>query len=354
MKYSVRYKRVYDKNNQIVNINDVNPENKEDVYYSIGTHTPMVAALGEKNQHYFRAKRGYTLNPETELHKYAKAILKHRFETEEKFPIKYYRKVTCPFERNCIFYDELNGRCGMLEEKLFEYDLKQFYDTATVEGDYEGYTADVLLTCSYKKRKPIFLEVAVSHPCEPEKIASANKIIEIFVKKENDANCDLEESAKYAFYEDGKVCIKFHNFKTNSVLKECPHFVSMKKYSQQEPIIVEMRIPTKFYCCPHQTNSNPLQTYYDNLEIGILFASNRYAKPFVFDKAMSIDSKTLVVMGKDIYGAVKPWVVYCISWNGRYYTYKVGAHFDYQSALKDFTLAQGKEWQGGDTLSDEC
>ena len=86
----------------------------------------------------------------------------------------------------------------------------------------------------------------------------------------------------------------------------------------------------------------------------MLFASNRYSKPFVFDKAMLLDNSFFVIMGKDIYGAVKPWVVYKVRWNGQTFTHRVRAHFDYQSALKDFTLLQGKEWHGGETTSNLC
>ena len=356
MKYSVKYNKVYDKDNNIVDISSVTPANKDEQYFSIGTRTPMIAALGEKKQHHFRAKRGYVLNPETELHKYAKAILKHRFDTEERFPFYYYCKYTCPFEKHCIFYEEQNGGCGILEERLSEYDLKQFYDTATIEGDCDGFTADVLITSSsVVKRRPVFLEVAVTHHCESEKVASGHKIIELFVKKENDVYCNLVESPQYNFYEgEEKVQIKFHNFKTKKDLKKCPHYVSEKKYHPQRPVVIEMRMPTKFYCQPHPGLASPLQAYCDNVEIGMLFASNTFAKPFVFDKAMSLDKKRFVVMGKDIYGAVKPWIVYSITWNGRNYYYQVLSHFDYQSALKDFTLAQGKEWHGGDPMSDLC
>lgn len=353
MKYSVRYKRVFDKDNRIIHISSVTPENKEAEYYSIGTHTPMVAALGEKNQHYFRAKKGYQLNPETELHKFSKTILKHRFDTEERFPIKYYRKDTCPYEGNCIFFDKLNKECGILEEKLSEFDLKQFYDTATIEGTYDGFDADVLLSSTLKKRRPVFIEVAVTHPCDPQKIASGNKIVEIDVRVESDAYRDLKESSRRG-YNDVHARIKFYNFEIKNVLKECPHFVSEKKYSPLSPTVVNIRTSTKFYCCPHRTSDSPLQAYYDNVEIGMLFASNTFAKPFVFDKAMSLDNNTFVVMGKDIYGAIKPWVVYSVAWNGRNFYYNAQAHFDYQSALKNFTLAQGKIWHGGDTLSDLC
>lgn len=352
MKYSVRYNKVYDKDDNIVEISKLTKDTKEPVYYSIGTHTPMEAVLGENKQHYFRAKRGYKLNPETELHKYVKAILKRRFDKGEKFLIKYYRKDKCPYDGKCIFYNEQNGGCEILENRLKEYDLKQFYDKATTEGDYDGYTADVLLTHSIKQRRPVFFEVAVTHPCEPEKKASGNKIIELFVRNENDAYCDLEESERTIYYSD-KALIKFHNFERDNVLTECSHHVYEKRYFPKSPIVLNKPIPTKYYCRPHQVSDSPLQSYYNNVEIGMLFASNKYASPFVFDKAMCSDKKHFIVMGKDIYGAIKPWVLYCITWNGRDYFYEVQSHFDYKSALKIFMLAQGEKWYGGDTMSDQ-
>lgn len=69
---------------------------------------------------------------------------------------------------------------------------------------------------------------------------------------------------------------------------------------------------------------------------------------------MSQDGKYFIMMGKDIYGAVKPWVIYAISWNGKNYYHRVSGHFDYESALKDFTILQGKTWHGRETLSDQC
>ena len=354
MKYSVRYRKVYDKDENIVDIDTVEKENKQPEYYSIGTHTPMVAALGEKNQHYFRAKRGYVLNPETELHKYVKKMLKHRFDTSERFCVKYYRQDCCPHEKECIFYEDYKSGCGCLPERLCEYDLKQFYDTAIVEDGYDGFEADVLLTSSvHPNRKPVFLEVVVSHPCSQEKIDSGNKIVEIFVKKEGDAYCELEESDPYDF-DRGRLKIKFHNFNKKTILPGCLHFAKEKKYAQQPYKLITTALPTKFYCIPQEPTERPLQAYYDNAQIGMLFASNSYAKPFVFDKALSVDRSRFVMMGKDIYGAVKPWVVYSVTWNGKDYHYRVYGHFDYYSALKDFTILQGKEWLGGETLSDRC
>ena len=353
MKYSVKYKRVFDKDGNIIDISTVNKDNRLPEYYSIGTHTPMIAALGEKYQDYFRAKRGYQLNPETELHEYVKRVLKHRFETEDHFYIKYYRKEYCPNEKDCIFYDELNKGCGKLDSQLCEYDLKDYYDTATIEGGYDGFVADVLLTSSSHNRRPVFLEVAVTHPCTEEKKASGHKIIELSVSCEDDAYCELKQTESSIFYQRGAK-IKFHNFEDKITLQECAHFVREKKYAQQPYTLIQAALPTKFYCIPQHVTDNPLRTYYDNTQIGMLFASNSYAKPFVFDKVLSQDGKCFVMMGKDIYGAVKPWVIYAISWNGKKYYHRVSGHFDYESALKVFTILQGKEWLGGETLSDQC
>ena len=45
MKYSVKYKRVFDKDGNIVDISNVNEANRLPEYYSIGSNTPMIAAL---------------------------------------------------------------------------------------------------------------------------------------------------------------------------------------------------------------------------------------------------------------------------------------------------------------------
>ena len=353
MKLPVKYNRVFDKDDNIVEIEKVNADNRQPEYYSIGTHTPMVAAIGETNQHYFRAKRGYKINPETELHKYTKNILKHRFDTEDHFYIKYYRKECCSYGEQCIFYNkEFNKGCDVLCERLCEYDLKAFYDKATVEGEHDGFDADVLLTSSSKKRRPVFLEVVVTHPCTADKKASGNKIIEIAVKREDDAYCKLTQSERIVYADEP--IVRFYNFENKIEIKNCPHFAGEKKYAQQPYKVINAGFPTKFYCIPQQFTSNPLHDYFDNVQIGMLFASNKYAVPFVFDKAMSLDEKQFVMMGKDIYGSMKPWVVYVVSWNGRDFHHRVYSHFDYQSALRDFTEFQGKKWFGGDTASDLC
>lgn len=311
MKISVKYKHAYDEDGNIIDISSVNIDNRLPVYYSIGSHTPMVAALGEKNQHHFRSKKGYQINPETELHKYSKKILKHRFETQDTFVIGFFKKShLCS---SCIFkckYSELTDVNGI---QLF--DLKDWYDTASIEKAYDGFIADVLLTSSsHPNRKPVFLEVCVSHKCDENKINSNNKIIEIDIKEENDAYSDLIMSQ---FEEENK--IHFYNFINDY---RCEHFSDKKNDSQQH--IVTETLPSgytiKYYCIPQEVKTmNPIENYEMQLKIGMHFARHEYGDSYVFSKAISLDKKRLVVLGKDLKTRATPWVVYIISYyNAKY------------------------------------
>jgi len=69
------------------------------------------------------------------------------------------------------------------------------YDTCQIEGVYNGYRADVLLSNSKDEGiQPLFIEVSVSHDCTPEKLASGNKIIEIKVRSEADFKRPIVEN----------------------------------------------------------------------------------------------------------------------------------------------------------------
>lgn len=362
MKISVKYKHVFDAEGNIIDISSVTKENKLSEYYSIGSHTPMSAALGEVNQHHFRCKRGYQINPETELHQYAKNIIKYRFETQKQFEVSYYKTKKCHQCKSCIFNDQYSP-CRILEDKkLSKVDLKEWYDTATIEKEYNGFIADILLTNSAKpNRKPLFIEVCVSHPCDKRKLESDNKIIEIKIQNEKDAYSEIIDSSSGDLLmgrDDTRAAVRFYNFKTEDTLDFCPHFSNQKRYYGQAHIIETAKngFATKYYCQPQKCSTqHPLQEYLNGLQIGMLFASNSYAKPFVFDKTLSLDENSLIILGKDIYGAVKPWVVYKVNYKNGFFKHRyVSGHFDYVSALRDFTLASGKEWTGGLVFSYLC
>ncbi len=154
----------------------------------------MNAALGQITQHYFRHKNNCNCNPETYYHKLSKIILKHRFDSSSQFLVKYYVHNDCPKAAQCDLKEHHNwGGCSSVVLKSFN--LKEYYNTCKEEIVYKGFKADLILTHSdYPNREPIFLEVAVTHKCTPEKINSKIRIIEINVQNEDDADREIIEN----------------------------------------------------------------------------------------------------------------------------------------------------------------
>lgn len=114
---------------------------------------------------------------------------------------------------------------------LHTFDLKEQYDTCQIEGVYNDYRADVLLTSSQNPdTPPVFLEVSVSHDCTPGKLESGLRIIEMKIRSEADFKRPIVENKgpmvpvkeepkpQYSYYqysshpEPEPSFIMFHNF----------------------------------------------------------------------------------------------------------------------------------------------
>lgn len=185
-------------NEQLVRIDDVTPESrKSSIFTCLGCGGEMEACLGEVREHYFRHKNKENCSWESYLHKLSKLIIKARFEQQEKFLIYFNAVNSCSLLDDCPFH-----RCH--KEFVSELNLKDYYDTCELEGTYRGYRADILLTHSEHPDRVLFLEIAVTHKCEEEKIASRIKIIEIDVINQQSAFMKLDENNEQ---------VHFYNFK---------------------------------------------------------------------------------------------------------------------------------------------
>ena len=354
MKYEVTYKRVYDKNDEIVDISTITEENRRFEYYSIGSHTPMEPVLGEERQHYFRAKKGYKFNAKTELHEYSKKVLKYRFDHDEHFYIQLLQQPKCKHSESCIFYDSEETDkfcCGQLGSiDYITYDLKDYYDTAILEGEYGGFVADVLLTDSKnKERNPIFLEVAVTHMCSEEKKNSGNKIIELIVNGERDAYAEITQN-----FEEAEIDINFYEFTEYYLKDKCCHYCTKTTRALLQPVNNNKIHPTTYYCIPQELSPSPIQAYNNVLQTGMLFActniNGRTEYLYVFDKAISNDGCHLVVMCQNVNGYVingvktRPFFVFRISWTGRFFFHKTKCFYSYRSASAHYEFAKEKDW----------
>ena len=188
----IRFHNAADNEGRIVNIDEVTRDKRAPKYFCIGCGAEMSAVLGEKREHHFRHKEA-ACSWESYLHKLGKKKLKERFETNKDFIIEYFVEYVCEKSKGCkleCVYS--NQKCNRRE--LHYVNLKDLYDRCQEEVTYKGFRADLMLSHSeHPERKPLFLEISVTHDCEPEKIKSGIRIIELKIVSENDALCPLKE-----------------------------------------------------------------------------------------------------------------------------------------------------------------
>lgn len=191
----IRYHYALNESGREVDIADVTKEyRKKHSFRCPYCGGPMVARLGESNARHFAHAEGYPdcRNSESDLHKYAKRAVRARFESTESFEIGIPQKVFCG-AKECPFRirDEYNG---CFRDEVMLYDLKRWgYDTCEEEKSVNGFIADLVLSSSIKTLPPILIEIAVTHPCEDEKIRSGLRIIELPVKSDKDVIRFVEE-----------------------------------------------------------------------------------------------------------------------------------------------------------------
>lgn len=181
----LKYKYAFDEIGNIVSIEDFTKESsKLHTFKCIvcgGELCPRAIGSKHRRAHFYH-KEVVSCNGETYLHKLGKLYIKQHFDNSDKFCISYEVSKTCK-EHNCNLR---NYNCHK-EHEINQVDLKEFYDTCTIEAPIKGFVADLLLTNSKNPNiPPTLIEICVTHPCEDEKKESELKIIEISIKTEKD------------------------------------------------------------------------------------------------------------------------------------------------------------------------
>lgn len=220
-----KYHYALDEHNQTVFINDVSDEDKKlHKYHCIGCNTTMIPRRGKVREWHFAHKCDEEHNCfETYLHELSKTLVKKNFDNSDTFKFSYYQNTEyCLHKQNCAFFDD--DVCCKKSE-LQTYDLKDYYDTCTIEQPIDNFKADLLLTNSKNNNiKPTLIEIQVTHKCDEAKIASRYRIIELRIRNEK----DIEDLLKTTFTEKYKAkkdtdnigFAKFHNFIKRSIETE--------------------------------------------------------------------------------------------------------------------------------------
>ena len=116
------------------------------------------------------------------------------------------------------------------------------------------------------------------------------------------------------------------------------------------------RTPSEFPYTPQEVGDNPLATYAENLKGGNIFAQNQYGASLIINSGFSEDRQALYVMTESSEGeaAIKRYALAKITYEDGLFVHTGHTFFTNEGAEKQFTLAQGLEWTGGDSIDDYC
>lgn len=141
---------------------------------------------------------------------------------------------------------------------------------------------------------------------------------------------------------------------TANVEKELEFINSLTPKAVQ--IARNWKTPSEFLCCPKTITHNPIADYTVNLKVGNVFSRNQFTSSIIERFAISKDEKTLWIMCKSgDENPIKPCSFAEITYQNDVFVHNsLGTFFEKDGAEKQFTLAQGLEWKGGDTIDDYC
>ena len=116
------------------------------------------------------------------------------------------------------------------------------------------------------------------------------------------------------------------------------------------------KTPSEFPCCPQKNTHTPIADYTANLNMGDIFSRNQYTSSVIESFTISSDENTLWIMCKSgDENPIKPYSLAEVTFQNDVFVHaSLGTFFEKGGAEKQFTLVQGLEWTGGDTIDDYC
>ncbi|MCR9013808.1 HNH endonuclease signature motif containing protein [Aquiflexum gelatinilyticum] len=152
----------------------------------------------------------------------------------------------------------------------------------------------------------------------------------------------------------GKLGDWIHNRRSQNVrIEEVPEFTNSLTLNAKQK---SWKTPTEFPCCPQQFGTNPILEYSEKLKVKKVFSLNQYSKSIIENFAISKDETVLWIMCKSSdENAIKPYSLAEVTYLNDYFVHNyLGSFFKKDGAEKQFTLAQGLEWTGGETFDEQC
>lgn len=179
-----KYVRGFD--GELVGIDEISPENRYAYgpYKCLSCDHVMVPALGSVRAHHFKHKAARPIDclHETYLHELAKLTVFSAIAEAMKQGSPYYIKRLAPAE--CDHFKAEFGFDCTSRQLPTQIDVTSQFDRVERERGAKGFIADVLLSSS-QTEDVLAIEIAVTHPCELEKIESGLSIVEINLRAED-------------------------------------------------------------------------------------------------------------------------------------------------------------------------
>jgi hypothetical protein len=118
----------------------------------------------------------------------------------------------------------------------------------------------------------------------------------------------------------------------------------------------DWKTPSEFPCCPLELTKDPLADYAESLKTDLVFCRNNIYTCLVSRSAMSEDCQSIFVLTENKKEeTIKPWAVAKITFENNLFVHtSLGNFFSQEGAEKQYCLAQGLEWLGGDSIDDYC
>lgn len=181
----IQYRYALNSSTELVDVERMRPSERREgaPFTCISCSRELVPALGEIQAYHFRHRREQDCSSETYRHQLAKLIFEATYTRCVREGRPFWLLTTT--EGTCTFYQERFGfTCRRSEPR--RHDLTRWFERISVEAVREEFRADVLLW-SEAHEDSVFVEMAVTHPCEAEKRESGHRIIEIAIQTEKDA-----------------------------------------------------------------------------------------------------------------------------------------------------------------------
>jgi hypothetical protein len=220
------------------------------------------------------------------------------------------------------------------------------------------------------------LENALKNPITRKRIEIACGSIEAFIEnpsllKENEKNKDIAWMRRVSIQE-AKICYEkllewansdkqpsgdgklgewiYQSSNNTSTYEQSPEIINA---ITPNAVQKKWRTPCEFPYCPQEAAESPIENYANNLKVGNIFAHNDLYESKVEQFAFADKGKTLIVMTKS--EGLKPYALAKITYEDNVYIHtSIQSFFTKEGAEKQFTIAQGFEWTGEDSIDDYC